>query len=86
MDGTLFFLFINFIYGWITRTLKWTRTQLFLNSVFRERQHVNAWNAFLKEKLREANSGHGCYARRTKMSRGTIRLKGGAHKETLRPC
>jgi hypothetical protein len=59
MNGTLFFLFIKFIYGWITRTLKWTRTQLFLNSVFREHRHVNAWNAFLKEKLHEANSGHG---------------------------
>jgi hypothetical protein len=54
-----FFLFINFIYGWITRTLKWTCTQLFLNSVFRERRRVNTWNAFLKEKLREANSGCG---------------------------
>jgi hypothetical protein len=27
-----------------------------------------------------------CYARRTRTSRGTIRLKGGAHKEMLRPC
>jgi hypothetical protein len=27
-----------------------------------------------------------CYARRTGTSRETIRLKGGAHEETLRPC
>jgi hypothetical protein len=27
-----------------------------------------------------------CYARRTRTSRGTIRLKGGAHEETLHPC
>jgi hypothetical protein len=27
-----------------------------------------------------------CYARRTRTSRRTIRLKGGAHEETLRPC
>jgi hypothetical protein len=27
-----------------------------------------------------------CYARRTRTSRETIRLKGGAHEEMLRPC
>jgi hypothetical protein len=27
-----------------------------------------------------------CYARRTRTLRETIRLKGGAHEETLRPC
>ncbi|KAF8547164.1 hypothetical protein OG21DRAFT_1425343, partial [Imleria badia] len=36
---------------------KWTRTQLFLNSAMRDRRHVNAWNAFLKEKLGVINSG-----------------------------
>ncbi|KAG6370664.1 hypothetical protein JVT61DRAFT_11149 [Boletus reticuloceps] len=40
------------------RTPKWTRTQLFLNSAMRDRRRVNAWNAFLKEKLGEINSGH----------------------------
>ncbi|KAF8129930.1 hypothetical protein EV363DRAFT_1076588, partial [Boletus edulis] len=38
-------------------TVKWTRTQLFLSSSMRERRRVNIWNAFLKEKLKEANSG-----------------------------
>jgi hypothetical protein len=32
------------------------------------------------------SEGAACYARRTRTSRGTIRLKGGAHEETLRPC
>lgn len=54
-----FFLFIKFIQGWITRTLKWTHTQLFLNFAFHVCQCVNAWNSFLKEKLHKANSGHG---------------------------
>ncbi|KAG9312372.1 hypothetical protein JVU11DRAFT_6745 [Chiua virens] len=36
---------------------KWTCTQLWLNPSFHEHQHVNSRNAFLKEKLKEANTG-----------------------------
>jgi hypothetical protein len=32
-----------------------------------------------------ASTANGCYARRTRPSSGLIRLKGGAHEETLRP-
>ncbi|KAF8552849.1 hypothetical protein OG21DRAFT_1386286, partial [Imleria badia] len=38
-------------------TVKWTRTQLFLRSLMHEHRCVNIWNAFLKEKLKEVNSG-----------------------------
>ncbi|KAG6370354.1 hypothetical protein JVT61DRAFT_12163 [Boletus reticuloceps] len=34
-----------------------THTQLLLNSSFHEHRRVNSWNAFLKAKLNEVNSG-----------------------------
>ncbi|KAH7917654.1 hypothetical protein BV22DRAFT_1135233 [Leucogyrophana mollusca] len=40
------------------RSLKWTRSQLFLKSrMLQQRRRVNPWNAFLMAKLREENEG-----------------------------
>lgn len=36
------------------RSQRWTRQQLFLGRV---RRRANPWNAFLREKLNEANAG-----------------------------
>lgn len=57
MDSVCFFWpFRKNIYSWFSSTLKWTCTQLLLNSSFHECCCVNSWNAFLKEKLNMANS------------------------------
>ncbi|KAG0692141.1 hypothetical protein DFH29DRAFT_775467, partial [Suillus ampliporus] len=39
-------------------SLKWTRSQLFLQSrMLMQNRHINAWNAFIKAKLQDANDG-----------------------------
>ncbi|KAI6017754.1 hypothetical protein BKA83DRAFT_4020488, partial [Pisolithus microcarpus] len=38
-------------------SLKWTRVQLLKSQNLRDRRHVNSWNAFIRAKLRDANSG-----------------------------
>lgn len=39
------------------RSLKWTRVQLLKSQNLRDRRRVNSWNAFIRAKLRDANSG-----------------------------
>ncbi|KAI6015495.1 hypothetical protein BKA83DRAFT_4011969, partial [Pisolithus microcarpus] len=38
-------------------SLKWTRVQLLKSQNLRDRRRVNSWNAFIRAKLRDANSG-----------------------------
>ena len=40
-----------------SRSLEWTKSQLYLSKHIRDRRRVNSWNAFLKAKLHEANAG-----------------------------
>lgn len=62
MDGTLIFIYLTttspskLLTTLTTRTIKWTRTQLLLDFKLRECRRANTWNAFIKEKISEANS------------------------------
>ena len=40
-----------------SRSLEWTKSQLYLSKHICDRRRVNSWNAFLKAKLHEANAG-----------------------------
>ncbi|KAI6032332.1 hypothetical protein BKA83DRAFT_4016212, partial [Pisolithus microcarpus] len=39
-------------------SLKWTHVQLLKSQNLCDHRHVNSWNAFIRAKLRDANSGH----------------------------
>lgn len=63
-------------------SLKWTRSQLFLRSrMLIQNRRVNAWNAFVKAKLQDANDGN-CFVYNLRIFSTDFVLRtreGGAH-------
>ncbi|KAG1767338.1 hypothetical protein EV702DRAFT_980156 [Suillus placidus] len=51
-------LYLKVLFGYCYSSLKWTRSQLFLRSrMLMQNRRVNAWNAFVRAKLQDANDG-----------------------------